>query len=267
MREADVNRKSLIQTIADFVQKILPSKTLLSRGTPKSELPDFSARLSKYVSPSIQTETDIVTASPSLPSTSHEIIYETPKISLDAGEIQEEEKDVGNEGDVTEKEVQQFGTKHFGELPSPYVTPNLYNRSYFDTDFGISKDADGQFRIGNSLNEIDEHSNVIVQGKTYTGTQGLFEFLTRKKVNHSLISTQDLKNYKRTLQVTSGHMKNNDPLGVIKTTRGVKFREVITQLFDATRKRVVETALRHKCLRYNVAYGDFNYAKRQFNFD
>jgi hypothetical protein len=48
MREAEINRKSLIQTIADFIQKILPGTTAaaatapLIRGTPKSEVQDFS---------------------------------------------------------------------------------------------------------------------------------------------------------------------------------------------------------------------------------
>jgi hypothetical protein len=42
-----------------------------------------------------------------------------------------------------------------------------------------------------------------------TGTKGLFELLTRKKVDHSLISKQDMKTYKRILELTSGHLENN----------------------------------------------------------
>jgi hypothetical protein len=144
MREADVNRKSLIQTIADFVQKILPSNApLLIRGTPpKRELLNFSAPPSKTVTLSIKT-LDTMTASPLSPSTSREIIYETtPKSSLDTGEIQEEE-DVDDESDVTETDVQQFCTKEFGELSSPYVTPYLYNKAYLDRNFGIREDAMG----------------------------------------------------------------------------------------------------------------------------
>ena len=68
---------------------------------------------------------------------------------------------------------------NFCELVSPFVTPYLYCRSYLDRDFGIRKDADGQFLIDNSLIEIDKHRNFIVQGNTYMGTQRLFEFLTR----------------------------------------------------------------------------------------
>lgn len=56
-----------------------------------------------------------------------------------------------------------------------------------DRDYGIRRDADGQFGIGNSLIEIGGDSNVTVHGKTYRGTEGLFELLTRKKVNRSVI--------------------------------------------------------------------------------
>jgi hypothetical protein len=51
-----------------------------------------------------------------------------------------------------------------------------------DRDYGIRKEPDGQFWKGNSLIQIDEQGNVILQGRTYTGTKGLFELLTRKKV-------------------------------------------------------------------------------------
>jgi hypothetical protein len=165
----------------------------------------------------------------------------------DIGEEDEEESVF----DVTEKDLQQFGTKHFGKLACPYVTPYVYNRAYLDRDFGIRKDEDdGKFRIGNSLTEIDDNSNIIVQGMTYNGTKGLFELLRHKKVIHSLITTEDLKNYKRILQVTSGHLQNNDSSVDIKNRRGAKFREGISKLFPGTRRRGVETALRHKWLRY-----------------
>jgi hypothetical protein len=87
-----------------------------------------------------------VTASTSSPSTSREIVYETPKSSLVTGAISEEEEEgVDTEHDLKEKDVDEFGTKHFGELASPYVTPYLYNKTYLDRDYGIRKEPDGQF--------------------------------------------------------------------------------------------------------------------------
>jgi len=124
------------------------------------------------------------------------------------------------------------------------VTPYLTNKNYLDRVFWIHKDAEDQFRIGNSLIEIDDNSNVIVQGKIYIGTKGLFELLTRKKVNHSQITAYDLRIYNRILDLTIGHLENNDPSGVIKTTRWAKFREVISKLFPGNKKREVESELK-----------------------
>ena len=98
MQEADISRKMLIQKVADFLQKVLPSNTPLgtipTTADTKIEKPDFTA----HPSPLIQTDTASVWASPSsLPSTSRKIIYETPKRSLDTGETEEEEE----EGPVT----------------------------------------------------------------------------------------------------------------------------------------------------------------------
>ena len=76
-----------------------------------------------------------------------------------------------------------------------------------DKDFGIRREADGTFKIGNSTVDIDPKSNVYVQGNMYEGTHGLFELLTRKKVNHSLISTNDLKNYRHILNATNAQGK------------------------------------------------------------
>jgi hypothetical protein len=65
-------------------------------------------------------------------------MYDTPKSSSVTGYIE----DVGNNGDFTEKEVQQFSTRHFGEQASTYVTPYLYKRPYLGKDFAIRIDDD-----------------------------------------------------------------------------------------------------------------------------
>jgi len=163
---------------------------------------------------------------------------------------EDEDDDVGDDDDHAEPDVQDFGNKYFGKLAAPYVMSYLYNSPSLDKDFGIRKDDDGDFRIGNSLIEIGENSEIYIDGKTYAGTPGLYELITRKKVNKSLITTRDLKNYRRILESSSAHKKHNNPRGPIKTTRGVKFREVISHLFPATNKRAVETALRRSWIRY-----------------
>ena len=130
------------------------------------------------------------------------------------------------------------------------MTSYLYNRLFLDKEFGIRKDADGQLRIGKSPIDIVENTDVFVEGKTYTGTPGLFDLLTRKKINKSLITTHDLKNYRRILEATNALRQHNKRAGVIKAKRSVKFRVVISHLFPATTKSGVETALRRTWIRY-----------------
>jgi hypothetical protein len=102
-------------------------------------------------------------------------LYETPKRSLDTGEIEEEE----GARYIPEKQVTGFSTKilvQFLVLLFSYA----YRKRNLDKDFGIRRDVDGTFRIGNSIIDIDQNTNVHVQGKLYKGTRGLFELLTRK---------------------------------------------------------------------------------------
>jgi hypothetical protein len=141
--------------------------------------------------------------------------------------------------------VRAFSAQHFGAIASPYVSAYVYHTGNVDNDLGMRRYADGTFRIGDADVEIDHDSNDIVQGKSYKGTRGLFELLTRKKVDQTFITERDFKSYKEILQATHGHLQNNDPAGDIKTKRGTKFKDVISKLFptdSVTRRSTQSTA-------------------------
>ena len=95
----------------------------------------------------------------------------------------------------------------------------------------MRRDAYGLFRIGNAEVVIDQESNVFAKGKSYRGTPGLYELLTRKEVDQCFITKRDLQSYREILEATHRHLENNYPAGVIKTTRGAKFKDVISKLF------------------------------------
>jgi hypothetical protein len=145
-----------------------------------------------------------------------------------------------------EKNVRQFATHNFGALASQYITPYLYRGgTNLDREYGIRRDPDGQFRIGNLKIEIDSNSNIFIANKRFKATKGLFELLTRNKIQRSEISSHDLKTYKQILELTSAHHENNDPTEEIKISWSRKFRDVISQLFPTdTRRRGIESALR-----------------------
>jgi hypothetical protein len=143
--------------------------------------------------------------------------------------------------------VREFSAQYFGAVASPYFSAYVYHTGNVDNDFGMRRDADGTFRIGDADVEIDNDSNVIVQGKSYKGTRGLFELLTCKKVAQSFITESDLKSYKEILQTTHGHLRNNDPAGDIKTKSGPTFKDVISKLFhtvSVTRRSSTQSTAR-----------------------
>jgi len=244
MQEADIDRKTLIQKITDFLQKVLPNSNALPKQTvaaappppppPPPESPDTQKDF-KSEAPASPSGT------PFLPRKS-ESLFESPiKRSLST-----DSEDEGAASYVPgESSVREFSTRHFGAIASPYVSAYVHRKGNLDSDYGMRRDADGTFRIGNAEVVIDQDSNVFVKGKSYRGTRGLFELLTRKKVDQSFITESDLQSYREILEATYGHLQNNDPAGVLKTARGAKFKDVISKLFPTgavTRRRAQSTS-------------------------
>ena len=241
IEDADVARKSLIEKIAAFllVQSVLPySGTSAGHAAmPPPATPYVQAGLSAEASD---------TASPSLPflSRANETVFASPikrSLSMDS----DESEATYVPGEAT---VKAFSEQQSGVVASPYVATYVFRTGNIDRDFRMRRDADGTFRIGNCEVEIDRDLNVFVQGKSYKGTSGLFELLTRKKVDRSFITDSDLRSYREILGSKHGLLENHDPSGVIKTTRGVKFKDVISKLFPGggVTRRGSESTVRQK---------------------
>jgi len=94
-----------------------------------------------------------------------------------------------------EATVKAFSEQQFGSVASPYIASYVFHASDVVNDFGMRRDVDGAFRIGNANVEIDQDSNVFVKGISYKGTRELFELLTRMKVDRSFITDSDMKAY------------------------------------------------------------------------
>jgi len=245
MQEADIDRKALIQKIADFLQKVLPNsnahadQTMAAQPTPEN--PD--------------ARTDFKSEAPASPSSTpflsreHESLFAFPiKRSLST-----DSDDEGAASNVPgESTVRVFSARHFGAVASPYVSAYVYRTGNLEREFGMRRDADRSFRIENAEVVIDQGSNVFVKFKSYRGTGGLFELFTRKKVDQSFITRRDIQSYRDILEATHGHLENNDPTGVIKTTRGAKFKDVISKLFPtgAVTRRDAQSTSRKQWFHY-----------------
>jgi hypothetical protein len=104
--------------------------------------------------------------------------------------------------------------------------------------------------IGDSAVTVDSRSDITIRKKTFRGTKGLWELLTRNTVDETLVSTTDLKRYKNILVMTNAHLVGYEPGGDIHISRGQKFVNVISKLFPQTRRRGFEAQLRRRWVTY-----------------
>jgi len=104
--------------------------------------------------------------------------------------------------------------------------------------------------IGDSRVGEDSGGNIHSKNVEFPTTQGLWELLTRKRVDKKMVTNADLKQYKTILEMTNAHLEGYDPEANILISRGNKFRDVISRLFPGTRKSGVEAALRREWITY-----------------
>jgi len=104
--------------------------------------------------------------------------------------------------------------------------------------------------MGDSTVLVDTESDITIKGKEFRGTAGLWELLKRKCVNRRKITTDDLKKYKKILELTNAHLTDYRTGVDIQITRGSKYRDVIAPLFPYIRRRGIETALLRRWAKY-----------------
>jgi hypothetical protein len=61
-------------------------------------------------------------------------------------------------------------------------------------------------------------------------------------VNKNVIPAEDLKQYKKILELTNAHLEGYDRDANINVTTGLKFKEVISKLFPSARQKGAEHA-------------------------
>ena len=120
-----------------------------------------------------------------------EPVFEAKK---EGEEEEEEEEDYFVPGDEL-REIEDHLTSRVGKVASEYLSPYMHNRRYLDTEFGIRREDDGTFMIGNSPLTVDEDGGINIHGERYKGTAGLWELLTKKNVDQLLVTKNDLRTY------------------------------------------------------------------------
>jgi len=131
------------------------------------------------------------------------------------------------------------------------VSPYLYESKsrFLDTEYGIRRFGD-DFMIGDSQVSVDRDGNIHIKEVEFPATKGVWELLTCRKVDKKLVTSNDVKQYKTILEMTSAHLEGYEPDANIRTSKGLKFRDVISKLFSGTRQSGAEATLRREWVSY-----------------
>jgi len=152
------------------------------------------------------TQSAVTSASDIRPS--KEIIYETPKREP----VREDDDDYADE--FLEEDAKRFGRENVCPVAGPYLMPYVYKRRFIDTHYGIRKDGD-IFMIGDSPVLVDQSGDITIMENEFVGSDGLWELLTRKNVNKQQVTLDDMRKYKKILQLTKAHLQGYQAGGVI----------------------------------------------------
>lgn len=99
-----------------------------------------------------------------------------------------------------------------------------------DIPFGIRRHGTKLY-MGRSPISINS-DRIIVDSKKYITTPGLTELLLKKDPDLSILTNDDIKNYKLMLQDTNAHRRDFDGNKPIKSNKGKKYLQIIRPLFQ-----------------------------------
>ena len=252
LQEAEFERNRQIKTIADFLKKVLPASVMEQKVMPKLESLQAGTQTDRRPSTSPSPGLYASPHPKAIPSTSGEVTYASttpPSPVIKTGSDDDVDDDNDDDDTYIDKDVLEFGKENFGEVATPYVSPYAYKRGFLDTTYGIRK-VGNTFMIGDSPVDVDTDSNVHIKNQEFKGTKGLWELLTRKRVNKGEVKTPDLQQYKRILQLTNAHLEDYNPNADINITRGLKYKEVISKLFPTSRHYGAEKTLRRSWMKW-----------------
>ena len=153
-----------------------------------------------------------------------------------------------------------FGGENVGSVASPYLMLYVYKRRFLDTQYGMRKDGD-IFKIGDSVVLVDQGGDITIKETEFRSSEGLWELLTRKRMNKEHVTSDDLRTYKKILLMTNAQLEGYQPGGGINVSGGKKFDEIIAPLFTKPKGRRVKSGLRRSYTEMSTGGLYYNPAK------
>lgn len=193
-------------------------------------------------------------------------IIEDEEDEADNTEAEEEDyEEGGNTDDSSLSETQKGEPSNLSVLARDIDTKGLLTKKYvmkflLDTPsvnrryhvYGARMESKG-IMIGDSELVVDDDDNLLIKGKTYKGTSGLFELIFKSIPGK--FTRRDLNTYKLICKLTNAHRKKYSHSSPLHRNKSVKYRNVIAKLFPPKSGKSTGTGLSMKnAYNTNIIY-------------
>ena len=128
---------------------------------------------------------------------------------------------------LTDSVKQKF--MNVGKIASWYLKKFTSSKNQMDKTFGVHL-KDGELFVGKDPMTIDDN-DIIIGDKTYPGTAGLWELITKNDPDETRYNDEDVKNYREIVLDTRAIESDSNP-NKPKASRSTKYRELINPIWD-----------------------------------
>jgi len=130
-------------------------------------------------------------------------------------------------------------------LAGEYLEKYSQKEGGADETFGIRREK-GKYCMGRKRVIIDKDSNLFVDGKTYEGTQGLWELIVKNKPETGVYDDNDVINYKKIIKTTGAMINLKDPQKPAGSSQGYKWINFIQPIWEKHSQEQKQEAERQK---------------------
>jgi len=125
---------------------------------------------------------------------------------------------------------------HYGPLGQKYLGVVLSGKKVVNIDnvYGVYFSSDGTM-LGDKRINLDKNDDIIVDGKRYSGTPGLYELIFKKFPNETICTNADKQKYKNILLATNAHRRGHSTHNPIMGNKGHKYKSIIAPLLSGKR--------------------------------
>lgn len=126
---------------------------------------------------------------------------------------------------------------HYGPLGQKYLGAVLSGKKAVNIDnvYGVYFSNIGTM-IGNKRVNLAKNDDIIISGKRYEGTRGLYELIFLKFPKADSYTDSDKRNYKSILLATNAHRIDYNEHKPIKSNKGYKYKNIIAPLLKGVGK-------------------------------